>query len=317
MILAAGLTPAWQQILVFDRLELGEVNRSRTALACASGKVLNVGRACHALEAATLALAPVGGPSGEAIIREFAQANCPASWVQTSATTRTCTTLIDRSSNVVTELVENAAPLSSAELADFVSRYSAAAATAELVVLTGSLPPATPSSFYAQLLERTCGRTLLDVRGPELLAALPRRPWLVKPNRAELEHTWGRSLADERALRAAMRDLNHQGAEWVLVTQGPGPLWLSSATQCFRFDPVPNPRPVNPIGCGDCLAAGIAVGMVRGEPLPDSVALGIAAAAANADDLLPARLAPRDVAERRRTAAIQPLAASCRLDDVS
>ena len=39
MIVAAGLTPAWQQILRFDALRLGEVNRAVEAHWCASGKV--------------------------------------------------------------------------------------------------------------------------------------------------------------------------------------------------------------------------------------------------------------------------------------
>ena len=33
MILSAGLTPAWQQILVFDRFRYGEVNRAAEVLA--------------------------------------------------------------------------------------------------------------------------------------------------------------------------------------------------------------------------------------------------------------------------------------------
>ena len=32
MILNAGLSPAWQQILAFDRFETGEVNRARESL---------------------------------------------------------------------------------------------------------------------------------------------------------------------------------------------------------------------------------------------------------------------------------------------
>ncbi len=43
MIVVAGLSPAWQQILSFDELRWGEVNRARSAHWCASGKVLNVG----------------------------------------------------------------------------------------------------------------------------------------------------------------------------------------------------------------------------------------------------------------------------------
>ena len=40
MILSAGLTPAWQQILVFDQMHWGEVNRASEVAWCGSGKVL-------------------------------------------------------------------------------------------------------------------------------------------------------------------------------------------------------------------------------------------------------------------------------------
>ncbi|RPI12180.1 MAG: NADPH-dependent assimilatory sulfite reductase hemoprotein subunit, partial [Acidobacteriales bacterium] len=42
---------------------------------------------------------------------------------------------------------------------------------------------------------------------------------------------------------------------------------------------------VNPIGCGDCLAAGTAWGLARGDSLVDAVRLGIAAAADNCIDV--------------------------------
>ena len=47
MILSAGLTPAWQQILVFDGFRYGEVNRAAEAVWCASGKVFNAGIAAQ------------------------------------------------------------------------------------------------------------------------------------------------------------------------------------------------------------------------------------------------------------------------------
>ena len=49
MILAAGLSPAWQQIMTLAELRIGEVNRARDVQWCASGKVLNVGLALHRL----------------------------------------------------------------------------------------------------------------------------------------------------------------------------------------------------------------------------------------------------------------------------
>ena len=77
MNLSAGLTPAWQQILVFDRLSPGEVNRAREAVWCGSGKVLNVGLAVHHLGGPSLTLAPLGGPPLLEIEREFAAMGVP------------------------------------------------------------------------------------------------------------------------------------------------------------------------------------------------------------------------------------------------
>lgn len=48
MIVAAGMTPAWQQILTLDGLEVGELNRASDVVWCSSAKVLNVAIGlCH------------------------------------------------------------------------------------------------------------------------------------------------------------------------------------------------------------------------------------------------------------------------------
>lgn len=301
MILAAGLTPAWQQILVFERLELGEVNRAREAHWCASGKVLNVGVALAHLGAESQTITLAGGLAREAIQRELIGLGIRQTLVPTHWSTRVCTTILDRATGRTTELVENAGPVTAEELATFSSVFSQAAAAAELVVLTGSLPAGTPETFYRDLISRSSTaagtRVLLDARGPELLAALERRPFLVKPNREELAKTVGRPLATESELLDAMRWINERGAEWVIVSAGRDALWARShAGQCFRLEPL-SVETVNPIGCGDCLTAGIAWGLSTGHDLVASLKLGIAAAAENAAALLPARLDPQHVLE--------------------
>ena len=47
---------------------------------------------------------------------------------------------------------------------------------------------------------------------------------------------------------------------------------------------------VNPIGCGDCLAAGIAAGIAESRGLPEAIRLGFACAADNCRTLLAGRL---------------------------
>jgi 1-phosphofructokinase family hexose kinase len=296
-ILAAGLSPAWQKILEFEQLLPGEVNRAAAASACASGKVLNVGRACHRLGAATRTLTVVGGATGRAIQAEFATEGLSARWVEVARPTRTCITLLEAGGRV-TELVENAAPLDPWEAAQFAAAFAEEATAADVAVLSGSLPPGVPTTFYARLLRDCPAAVVLDAQGPELLAALPHRPLVVKPNRSELERTLGRAIHTDGELNEAMGELHRLGAEWVVVSQGAGPVWVSHGNRRWRWAPLEVSRPRNPIGCGDCLGAGIAVALARGAEVPAAVPYGLAAAAENLEGLLPARLDPQRVAAR-------------------
>jgi 1-phosphofructokinase family hexose kinase len=284
MILTAGLSPAWQRLLVFDRVQLGQVNRARAQQECASGKVLNAAMAVHQLGGAVRTLAPAGGPTGESIRRALADRGLDARWIEVESPTRVCTTLLDDAG--ATELVGECGPLSTAELESFRRAFAEAAAGADPVVLIGSLPPGTSATLYRELIERTGARVILDARGPELLEALGRRPFMVKPNRRELAQTLGRELPDDRALAAAMGELIERGAEWAVVTQGAGPVWAASSKESWRLTP-PRVAALNPIGSGDCLAGAIACALAEGAGIPDALRLGVAAAADKAARRLP------------------------------
>lgn len=314
MILVAGLSPAWQQIVVLDELQTGEVNRARDVRWCASGKVLNVGIALRELSTGvfrnegvaassqraweTRTLALVGGMTGDAIRREFDALSIEGRWITSTSPTRVCTTILDRRTGATTELVENPAAIANVELDAFVAAFREEAKEAAVVVLTGSFPAGVPATLYRELMQSVSGRVLVDCQGPPLLAAVEARPYVVKPNREELGRSLGRAVNTDVELHAAMRELNARGAEWVVITQGKGRVWISSATQLLSIDP-PAVELVNPIGSGDCLAAGIAGGLAVGCDLPEAVAWGVAAAAENVRHLLPARIDASAVAGLR------------------
>jgi tagatose 6-phosphate kinase len=337
-ILAAGLSPAWQQILVVDAFRLGEVNRAREAHWCGSGKVLNVGIALAHMAAARSRLlshsasprndlsgsgvAPlasslfadgdsgpicrtlsvIGARARAAIEPELQALGVDCQWVETAAETRICTTIVDRAAGRTTELVENAPPLTAGEISGFRQAFAREAATAQIAILTGSLPGGMPATFFRELLESVARRPsasalgthapeiVLDVRGPELLAALACRPLIVKPNREEVKHTLQRELNSDADLHAAMHELNDRGAQWVVVTNGAAPVWASHSGNLYRFDPPRVDVVVNPIASGDCLAAGIAWATASGRDMLEAIQYGIAAAADNLGQLLPARL---------------------------
>jgi tagatose 6-phosphate kinase len=304
LIVAAGLTPAWQQIMRFDGLRPGEVNRAIDVHWCASGKILNVAVALAHLGAPAETIALVGGATGEQIDREFTRLGISRRWIETHYATRICTTLIDRRTARVTELVENAGPVTHGELEQFRSVYAERVADAQCVILTGSLPAGAPRTFFRELLLATPCPAILDIRGEELITALECRPFLVKPNRDELAQTLGRELSTDAQLRGAMRELEDRGAQRVVVSQGAGPVWASGQGQFLRIS-TPEVAVVNPIGSGDCLAAGLAWGVSEGKQPRDALRLAVAAAVENVTQLLPARLDPELVRARSGTILVE------------
>lgn len=309
MIVAAGLTPAWQQILTFSEFQPGEVNRARTATRCASGKVLNVGLALHQLQAKSRTVCIFGGETGRLMQSEYESQGVSTRWVPSEIPTRVCTTILDESTGITTELVENSRSILPTELDDFAAAFAHEAASADWVVLSGSLPRQTPTDFYRRLMETTSANVIMDVRGDELLACLPLKPFLVKPNREELGLTLGRAVRTDEDLLAAMHQLQSLGAQRVVISQGAREVWLLNSEGLMRFQP-PSVRVVNPIGCGDCLAAGITLAFSEGHCDQDAVRFGIAAATENVQQLLPARLDRSRVEERWKSQESAPRSVS-------
>ena len=289
MILSAGLTPAWQQTLVFDGFSPGEVNRAIEVHWCSSGKVLNAGLAVHYLGGRSRTLSVVGGMARPQIEQEFADAGVDARWIVTQGRTRVCTTIIDRTNHRITELVEEAPALTEHEVEAFHAAYEDEAAEAAVAILIGSLPENVPTDTYRELVDSTVCPVILDFRGEGLRQTLDFEPLLVKPNREELANTVERPLPTAADVHRAMRELNESGARWVLVTQGNGPIWLSSRDELYELQPLPAETIVNTVGCGDSMAAGIAWGVREGHEMVDAARLGVAAATENLGTILPAR----------------------------
>ncbi len=296
MILAVGLTPAWQQIIVLDRLLEGEVNRAREVHWCASGKVVNVAMALARLGGPAGIVTLLGGPTGDSLRRDIAELGLEAAWVPMSRPTRVCTTLIDRASGRTTELVEDASPVGPGEIEDVLGAFERISSAARAIVLTGSIPAGTPATIWRELVRRSRCPVVLDARGPELLEALPERPLVIKPNLEELARTLGHELAGRVDISAALEAVERLGARWTVVSQGRGPLLVRGPDGTRAFRP-PEVSTVNPIGCGDCLAAGMAWALGGGAEVLDAVRFGMGVAAQNATTLRPSRVDP-DTARR-------------------
>ena len=97
-LLFAAANPSVDRLYELDRLDVGEIHRPRSIVAVAGGKGLNVARAAVTLGGSVTAAAIVGGRAGDWIGERLAQLGIDARLAHASGETRTCVSILDRSS---------------------------------------------------------------------------------------------------------------------------------------------------------------------------------------------------------------------------
>jgi tagatose 6-phosphate kinase len=298
MILCVGGAPAMQRTLFFESLEPGGVNRAYEARVTASGKAVNVARAVTVLGGRALLATFLGGDSGRFVARELDAQGVPHEvvWTENDAPTRTCTTLIP-DDGPVTELVEEALPVSGKDVAALEEIVTENLKEARALCLIGSFPPDVPADFYARLTvaAREAGvRVLVDAQKAPLRAALEEGPFLVKPNLEEAAATLDLPNGEPDA-HAAIAALTDAGARWALVSTGAsGSLLGDDSGRLWSVEP-PRMEAVNPIGSGDVMASGLLLSLQGGASVPDAAAYGTACAVANALTPTSGEVRPKDV----------------------
>lgn len=153
-----------------------------------------------------------------------------------------------------------------------------AAENCSVIVLSGTLPPATPINFYRRIIDRLPRgpRVIVDTSGAALRESLGANVFLIKPNRRELSLLAGCAIDDETALVEAACGLVREGAaEHVAVSLGAEGVILASATET-RTVRAPDVPILSKVGAGDSMVGGMALAIARGNDIFSAVTYGVA-----------------------------------------
>jgi len=284
MILVVGLSPAWQRTLVFREFLSEKVNRATHVSETASGKGVNVARVASSLGADVRLLTVAGGARGKLLRENLERQPFGMRVVPVNAETRICQTLLGGEG--ATELVEESGALSSTEAKNVLRAFAAEVRKVRLMILTGTVPKGCGDDFYGRLVaqsQRQGVPVLIDAQKAQLLNALRRRPFLAKINRDELAAATGVNCDQRSGVSRALRRLLKNGPQYAVITDGAKSVNVSEKPgQTLTMLKPPRVAAKNPIGSGDAMMAGIAVGLMRGKSVLDAVRLGVACGAANA-----------------------------------
>lgn len=283
MIVTVTPNPSVDLTLEIPTLVRGAVHRITGQHQEPSGKGVNVTRGLTSNGVASLAVLPVGGAEGAelAALLRAEQVAYVAVPVAGSVRVNISLTEVDGTATKV-----NAAgpTLRAEETEALLSAAGGAAAGAEWVLGSGSLPPGMAVDFYARLgvaVRASGARFALDSSGPALIAGLPAAPDVIKPNAEELAEAVGRPVSTVGDAVAAARELMTLGARSVVVSLGrDGALLVDEVGVVHAEASVAKPK--STVGAGDALLAGYLAGTLshdgdRTLALREAVAWGSAA----------------------------------------
>ena len=274
----------------------GGVTRCRALRTQAGGKGANVLRATRALGGDGRLMGFAAGRGGRLIAELARDEGLELAVVATDGEARVSTVVLGDDGSV-TRLYEFGPQISATGERTLLELAGGrAGGPGEWAVVTGAAPPGASPGYYAALVStaRAAGyRVLVDADGEQLAGALAERPDLVKVNLAEACSAVGAPEArcddEEEAAPEALeaeglelcRRLLEAGADGAVLTLGAagavavvdGAEWRVATRQV---------RAVNPVGSGDCFAAGLTLALQRGEGTAAALRLAAAAGAANA-----------------------------------
>jgi tagatose 6-phosphate kinase len=287
-LLFLAANPSIDRLYEVDRFVPGEIHRPERGVAVAGGKGLNAARAAVTLGGSVMAVGIVAGRAGDWIEERLAELGIESRMARGTGETRTCISVLDRSSGVMTEIYERGEKIDSAAWDSLEAIVWAELERGDVaaVSLSGSLPPGAPPDGFARIarIALASSRTvpvLADTYGPALPALLGERPAILKVNAAEAGEASGVSVADAQSAAGAGRILRDAGAACVIVTIGPGGAVVVGADDLIQLIP-PDIRGAYPVGSGDAFLGGLAIAFARGESMVEGARLGLAAGIANA-----------------------------------
>jgi 6-phosphofructokinase 2 len=243
------------------------------------GGGVNVSRAIRKLGGASLLLYPAGGLTGTRLEQLLDEEGLEQRPFPVAGMTRESLVILEESTGLQYRFGMPGPKLRKKEWEPLLQELSAMEPAPDYVVASGSLPPGVPVDFYAQVArvgKQRGAKTIVDVSGRALEAALEEGVFLIKPNVREFRELVGREVREQAQIEAAALELVESGRCEILVISL-GAAGALAVSRDFSEHILPPTVPiVSKVGAGDSMVAGMVLSLARGRSSRESVLFGVA-----------------------------------------
>ena len=282
MIYTLTLNPSLDYIMTLDDLQIGKTNRSVSELIYPGGKGINVSIVLKNLGFENKALGFEAGFTGIALKSMVEEMGVDASFIRLEEGN---TRINVKLRGIAETEINGQGPNITQKAIDQLTRRLEELNGDDFLIISGAIPKHLPQTIYSDILERISGRIggfIVDATNELLTNTLPYKPFMVKPNIAELEELAGMELNTVEEIEQAARILQEKGAVNVLVSMGGDGAFLLDEFGKSHHHAAPKGTLKNSVGAGDSMVAGFLAGYLENRDYAKAFAYGVCTGSASA-----------------------------------
>ncbi|QIM63782.1 1-phosphofructokinase [Pasteurellaceae bacterium Orientalotternb1] len=272
-IATVTLNPAFDLVGRLARIKIGEVNTVEPLGIYPAGKGINVAKVLADLGVHLSVTGFLGEQNQGDFVQAFQQNGLDDQFYRIDGKTRINVKITETEAEV-TDLNFLGVEVCTNSWRKFTALSQRWHTQFDLVAVCGSLPRGVSPEQFADWLKSLKDQDLkvvLDSSNAALTYGLKAQPWLVKPNRRELEVWAGRPLETLDDIITAAQQLRTEGIENVVVSMSEkGSLWLN-CEGVLQAQPPRCENIVSTVGAGDSMVAGLIYGFSQGWNKTDTL----------------------------------------------
>ena len=281
MIYTITLNPALDYTIQVNHLELGKVNRTSKEELFAGGKGINVSWVLNELGISNTALGFTAGFTGAHLRSLLEQQGIQTQFIDVkNGMTRINVKIKSTQESEINGLGPFIEDGDFKELCHQIQQLK----PDDILILSGSVPSCMPFDTYDQILKHLPKgvQFIVDAEKKLLLSVLKYHPFLIKPNKEELQDLFETKLSSDDDIIHYAKQLQIMGAQNVLISMASeGSILIDEHTHVHRMKSADG-KLVNSVGAGDSMTAGFIAGWLKTHSYEKALLLGTACGSATA-----------------------------------
>ena len=282
MIYTITFNPALDYISQVDNFEIGKINRTKTEKILPGGKGLNVSTVLKNLGIENTALGFIAGFTGDELKSDIEERGIKTDFIKVEKGITRINVKI--SSNEETALNGNGPEITEKDIKELLEKIKKIEKE-DIVIIAGNIPKCINNNIYeiiCKTLEQNKVTFIVDATKELLMNVLKYKPFLIKPNKEELEETFKEKIETKEDIVVHAKKLQLMGAQNVLISLGGDGAILVTAENKEYFSKAPKGKVVNTVGAGDSMVAGFIAGYKKSGDFEKAFKMGIATGSASA-----------------------------------